>query len=128
MFDVIMLSVAGVIQLAVTWYTVDISMRENRVRNAIIIAVLGLAAVGLTSRAGYDAYVSDKKRDADIAKIKEQLSDAKVGLVDIKIQPDAQTLAPDKDFTLGLAFEVSDGAAKNLRCFRRRIYFAGPLE
>ncbi len=125
MFDVILLSVAGVLQLIVTGYTVDISVRVHRIRNAVIIGFVGLAAVGLTAWGAYDGYISQEKLNTEIASIKKQLSGAKVGLVAIKIQPDPQELLPDKDFLVGLAFGVSEGTAKNMRCFIDVFTLAG---
>jgi hypothetical protein len=117
MFDVILLSVAGVLQLVVLWYGVDIAVREHRVRNAIVIGAVGLLAVGLTGWAAFDAYVSQEKLNAEIASIKKQLSGAKVSLIEMRIEPDPQELIADKDFLVGEAFGVSEGTAKNMRCF-----------
>jgi len=38
--DVVLIAVAGVFQLAVTWYAVDISVRENRIRNGVVIGLV----------------------------------------------------------------------------------------
>jgi hypothetical protein len=117
MFDVILIGAAAILQLVVTGYAVDISVREHRVRNGVVIGIVGFVAITLTVWAAYDAYVSQEKLNTEIASIKKQLSGAKVGLATIKIQPDPQELIPDKDFLVGLAFGVSEGTAKNMRCF-----------
>jgi hypothetical protein len=47
-WDVLIAIGIGVSQLVITWYAVDISVRENRLRNAIIIGLVGFAGIGLT--------------------------------------------------------------------------------
>jgi len=117
MFDMILLSVAGVFQLFVIWYTVDIAVRENRVRNAIVIGLVGLAAVGLTGWAAYDAYVSQDRLNAEIASIKKQLSGAQVALVRMGLTPPIQQLDSNKPIEIEMMFGVDEGTAKSMQCW-----------
>jgi hypothetical protein len=125
-FDVILLSIAGVLQLVVLWYTMDIAVRRHRIRNAIVIGFVGLDAVGLTAWAAYDAYISQERLNIEIASIKKQLSGAKVGLVALGLQPPVQELIPQKDIRTYMAIGVWEGTAHNMRCNFGAYTLPGP--
>jgi hypothetical protein len=46
--EILIAVAAGICQLALTWYAVDISVKENRKRNAVIIGLVGALGIGLT--------------------------------------------------------------------------------
>lgn len=116
MMDVVLISVAGVFQLIVTWYAVDISVHENRIKNGVVIGVIGLAAICLTAWAAYDSFVSQEKLAAEVTAIRAQLSGASVGLSQLVLSPPIQQLTPEKELLIGMVFTVSEGTAKNMRC------------
>jgi hypothetical protein len=47
-WDIVIAAGVGLTQLVITWYAVDISVREKRLKNAIIIGVIGIVGIGLT--------------------------------------------------------------------------------
>jgi hypothetical protein len=47
-WDILIVIGAGLSQLVVTWYGVHVSVKENRVRNAVVIALIGIAGIALT--------------------------------------------------------------------------------
>ncbi len=126
MLDVVLISIAGVFQLIVTAYAVDISVRENRKRNAVVIGVIGLVAILLTAWAAYDTVTAQEKLNNEVAAIKKQLSGATVGLVKIGLQPSVQQLTPEKDILMGMAIGVTEGTAKKMRCNFVAFTLPGP--
>jgi hypothetical protein len=58
-------------QLAITWYGVHISVRENRIRNAIIIGIVGLAGITLTVLGTIRNGVTQRDLVSRLAKIQE---------------------------------------------------------
>jgi hypothetical protein len=47
-WDVLIAAGVAVVQLVITWYAVDVSLREKRVKNAAIIGLIGALGIGLT--------------------------------------------------------------------------------
>jgi len=47
-WDILIAVGIGLTQLAITWYAVDISVKEKRIQNAVIIGVVGLIGIDLT--------------------------------------------------------------------------------
>ena len=117
MFDVVLIGGAALFQLVVTWYAVDISVREHRVRNGVIIGIVGLAAIILTVWAAYDSTQSQEKLSKEISEMRKQLSGAQVGLSLISLRPTIQPLTPENGLKVILVFSVSEGTAKNMRCY-----------
>jgi hypothetical protein len=117
MLDIILIAVAELFQLAITWYAVDIAVRENRVRNAAIIGVAGIVAILLSAWAAYDSYISQEKLSNEVAQIRKQLSGASVGLVRMRLAPPVQELIPSKDLHVEIMFGVSEGTAKSMKCW-----------
>jgi hypothetical protein len=117
MFDVILISVAALFQLGATIYSVDIAVRENRRRNAVVIGGLGLVAIILTIWAGYDAYVSQENLTGEITQIRKQLSNANVALVNIGLKPSIQNLSPEGKLQTFMLIGVQAGVAKNMQCW-----------
>lgn len=73
MLDVILIIAAGILQLIVTLYAVDISVRDNRKKNAGVIGAVGLAAIALTAVAGYHSYQYQEHLIREVSSIKQQL-------------------------------------------------------
>jgi hypothetical protein len=105
---------------------VDISVREHRIRNGIVIAIVGLIAIFLTSWAGYDSFKSQNELNGQLTAIKKQLSPATVGLGFLGLIPASQELAPNRDFGIVMQFTVLEGTAKNMRCHWRAFSLPGP--
>jgi|SRR6267378_636719 len=48
LWDILFAVGIGLSQLVLTWYGVHVSVQENRIRNAVIIGLVGLIGIGLT--------------------------------------------------------------------------------
>ena len=92
----------------------------------MIIGVVGFVGIGLTVAATIRNGNAQEKLQADISNIKKQLSGAKVGLIDVRAEPNVQDLTSEKDLLVGIAIGVSDGTAKAMRCYFDGFTLPGP--
>lgn len=69
LWDILIAIGIGLSQLAITWYAVDISVKENRIRNAAIIGFVGLIGIGLTVFGTIRNGLSQKALEGKLEKI-----------------------------------------------------------
>jgi hypothetical protein len=86
-WDVLIASGIGFSQLVLTWYGIHISVREHRVRNAIIIGVIGALGIGLTVWGGIRNGLSQQELTGKIAKIMNGQETTNSGIEELKHAP-----------------------------------------
>lgn len=82
----------GLCQLGITWYAVDISVKENRKKNAVVIGIVGLFGILLTvvGVIRNSAAQNAAKRDADA---KQKQTEAQLNQVQGKLDTITQFVA-----------------------------------
>lgn len=93
-WDIIIAAGIAVIQVALTWYGVHVSVKEERLRNALIIGMVGVIGVGLTVWGTIRATTSQQKLGNDITELKKGQQDTKVGIQQIKNNPPVVNVNP----------------------------------
>jgi ABC-type phosphate/phosphonate transport system permease subunit len=69
LWDILFAAGIGLTQLVLTWYGVHVSVRENRIRNAIIIALVGFVGIGLTVGGTIRNSINQDRLQAQLNKI-----------------------------------------------------------
>lgn len=133
-WDVLIAIGIGLTQLAVTAYAVDISVKENRIKNAVVIGTVGLIGIGLTvagtirnSKSQETATAKQQELQNKIDAVQKKLDDsqrASVGLYFLQFWPNQQLIA-DKDISAQIMNKVTDGMAANLRAFHNIFTLRG---
>jgi hypothetical protein len=68
-WDVLIAIGIGVVQLVITWYAVDITLKEKRIKTAVTIGILGLLGIGLTVFATIRNSLTQKGLEVRLEKI-----------------------------------------------------------
>jgi hypothetical protein len=71
LWDVLIAIGIGLSQLALAWYAVHISVKENRKRNAVIIGIVGVLGISLTVFATVRTGMTQKDLEARLEKIQK---------------------------------------------------------
>ncbi|MGC2508657.1 MAG: hypothetical protein WA369_18530, partial [Candidatus Acidiferrales bacterium] len=93
--DVWLVVLVGATQVILTWYGVHVSVQEKRIRNAVVIGLVGLVGVVFMGWGADRAEHSQEQLKSQIEGIKEQLDEdqsASVGLYDIYVWPGQEML------------------------------------
>lgn len=114
--DVLIAIGIGVTQLVITIYAIIISIKDNRIKRAMIIGGIGFLGIVLMVVATIRNGETQGKLQNDLDSLKSQFSPAQVTLAALELSPPIETLTPKKDFLIGEAFIVRNGLAKNMRC------------
>ncbi len=70
-WDIAIVVGIGFTQVALTSYGHHVSINEARLRNAIVIAIVGAAGIGLTVSGAIRSGTSQQRLEADIAELKK---------------------------------------------------------
>src|SRR5260370_12626414 len=93
LWDVLFAVGIGLSQLLLTWYGVHVSVRENRLRNAVIIGLVGLVGVGLTVGGTIRNSINQEKLQAQLNQIQNNTKQPTI----VNVQPPAITLPTPKE-------------------------------
>ena len=86
-WDILIAAGIGAVQLVITWYAVHISVKENRVRNAFIIGVVGFIGIALTIYGAIRSGTTQIKLESDIAELKNGQKTTNAGIQHIEQTP-----------------------------------------
>jgi hypothetical protein len=87
LWDILIAAGIGIIQLVLTWYAVHISVKEHRLRNALMIGVVGLVGVVLTIYGAIRSGTTQQKLETDIAELKKGQQTTNAGIKQIESTP-----------------------------------------
>jgi hypothetical protein len=119
--DVLLAICIATLQLIVTWYAVDISVREHRVRNAFVIGLLGLVGIVLTEWMTVRANKTQEQLIQEIDKVQKKMDQnqsASVSFYGLAPWGPGQTLTANKEMRFNDDFLVTQNIARNLRIYR----------
>jgi hypothetical protein len=133
-WDVLIAFGIGLMQLAVTAYAVDISVRDNRIKNAVIIGIAGFIGIGLTvagtirnAQTQETAATQQTELQHKIEAVQKKLDEsqrASVGLYDIFVWPKQELVANTK-VPVQIRYFVKEGVAKNYRVWEELFTMDG---
>jgi outer membrane murein-binding lipoprotein Lpp len=143
MFDVVLVVGVAMAQLVVTWYAVDISVRDNRARNAAIIGAVGLLGLVLTGWAAFRTSGTQDKLQGqvtgltsqvaglkdDVAAVQKKLGEnqnASVGLAFVALANKGQELKANVPVPFVVVYLVKANEAKNVRSYQEVFSMKGP--
>jgi hypothetical protein len=121
MLDAMLVVGVAVTQVIVTWYAVDISVRENRKRNAAVIGVVGLLGIILTGWAAVRSGNAQEELRGQVTAMGKDLKklsankNASVIVLRFSNAFGPQKLLPDRDMMFHVTYQVKDNTAKNVR-------------
>jgi hypothetical protein len=86
-WDVLIASGIGLTQLVLAWYGVDVSVREKRLRNAIVIGLIGIVGIGLTVWGAVRTGLSQQEFNAELGRIINGQETVNSGIEQLKHAP-----------------------------------------
>lgn len=128
-WDILLAVGIGATQLAITVYVVIVSIKENRIKTAVTIGIVGLLGIGLTVVGTVRNVRSQNKLVEEIRTIREDVNknqNASVGLYDIQPHYNLQVLAANKPLEFNVKYLVITNTAKNFRVYFEMKISEGP--
>jgi hypothetical protein len=117
LWDILFAVGIGLTQLVLTWYGVHVSVRENRIRNAIIIALVGFVGIGLTVGGTIRNSINQDRLQAQLNKI--QRNTEQPPTVQVNVPPPTVLTTPIPK-EASLKNRLLQAANEYERFFRRR--------
>lgn len=92
--DILIAAGIGFTQFVITWYGIHVSVERHRVRNAIIIGVIGAAGIGLTVWGAIRGSLTQQNLQAQLTELRRGQQTTNAGIQDIKSNPPIVNVNP----------------------------------